>query len=100
MSNVVYYYDSEIGTYQYTLSHPMRPHRVKMTDTMLKAYNLMDKLTVLDAEKAHNIEVDLTQFHTDDYVEFLKNVAPDNYTMFGDQLMRCIFLIVSIISHS
>lgn len=88
MSRVVYYYDSEIGTYQYTLLHPMRPHRMKMTDTMLQSYGLLDKMTILNAELCNNTNVDLTAFHTDDYVDFLKHVTPDNYTLFSDQLQR------------
>jgi histone deacetylase 1/2 len=47
MSRVMYFYDSEIGIYQYTLQHPMRPHRVKMTDSLVQQYKLYDKMTIV-----------------------------------------------------
>jgi histone deacetylase 1/2 len=40
--NVVYYYDSFIGTYHYAMNHPMKPLRVAMTNEIVKKYQLQN----------------------------------------------------------
>jgi hypothetical protein len=37
---VSYFYDDDIGNYQYNVGHPMKPFRVKMTDELIKVYGL------------------------------------------------------------
>ena len=37
---VAYYFDETIGCYNYAQCHPMKPLRVAMTDTLIKAYNI------------------------------------------------------------
>lgn len=31
----------------------------------------------------------MTKFHSDDYIELIKNVTPENKHIYGDQLYRC-----------
>ena len=40
---VSYFYDDDIGCYQYNPWHPLKPFRVRMTDRMIRSYG-MDKL--------------------------------------------------------
>jgi hypothetical protein len=44
MNKVAYYYNDKIGNYLYSLNHPMKPFRVKMTDTLITSYGLKDKM--------------------------------------------------------
>jgi histone deacetylase 1/2 len=41
---VSYFYDTDIGNYCYGQTHPMKPHRMRMADEMIKAYGLTDKM--------------------------------------------------------
>lgn len=34
-------------------------------------------------------ELDMTKFHSDDYIQFLKLVSPDNMNEYAKQLQRC-----------
>ena len=40
---VSYYFDEEIGIYTFKKGHPMRPLRIKITDELVRSYE-MDKL--------------------------------------------------------
>lgn len=37
---VCYYFDEELGTFNYSTSHPMKPIRVAMTDDLIRNYGL------------------------------------------------------------
>ena len=39
-SKIVYYYDEEFGTFNYSTSHPMKPIRVAITDDLVHHYGL------------------------------------------------------------
>jgi hypothetical protein len=39
-SKVSYYFDEEFSVYQVSPSHPMKPFRVKMTDSLIRSYGL------------------------------------------------------------
>ncbi|KAI8096268.1 uncharacterized protein BX664DRAFT_323504 [Halteromyces radiatus] len=73
---VCYFYDANVGNYHYGPGHPMRPHRIRMTHGLVMNYKLYKKLEVFRAKPANNWE--MTQFHTDDYIEFLSKVTPEN----------------------
>ncbi|KAK4697880.1 histone deacetylase 1/2, partial [Lecanoromycetidae sp. Uapishka_2] len=73
---VAYFYDSDVGNYAYVAGHPMKPHRIRMAHSLIMNYGLYKKMEIYRAKPATNIE--MTQFHTDEYVEFLKKVTPDN----------------------
>jgi histone deacetylase 1/2 len=45
--NVVYYYDDMIGTFNYSVGHPMKPMRVAMTDELVRKYELYPKMDVI-----------------------------------------------------
>ncbi|KAL8804107.1 MAG: hypothetical protein Q9182_002740 [Xanthomendoza sp. 2 TL-2023] len=73
---VAYFYDSDVGNYAYTAGHPMKPHRIRMAHSLIMNYGLYKKMEIYRAKPASNHE--MTQFHTDEYIEFLKKVTPDN----------------------
>lgn len=54
----------------------MKPHRLKMTHALLLSYGLYRKMDVYRPHRADYQE--LTQFHSTDYVDFLKRVTPEN----------------------
>ncbi|KAL8697542.1 MAG: hypothetical protein Q9201_007072 [Fulgogasparrea decipioides] len=73
---VAYFYDSDVGNYAYVAGHPMKPHRIRMAHSLIMNYGLYKKMEIYRAKPASNHE--MTQFHTDEYVDFLKKVTPDN----------------------
>ncbi|OAA47942.1 histone deacetylase RpdA/Rpd3 [Metarhizium rileyi] len=73
---VAYFYDSDIGNYAYVTGHPMKPHRIRLAHSLIMQYNLYQKMEIYRAKPATRGE--MSQFHTDDYIDFLQKVTPDN----------------------
>ncbi|KAJ5117486.1 hypothetical protein N7448_011118 [Penicillium atrosanguineum] len=80
---VAYFYDSDVGNYAYASGHPMKPHRVRMTHSLVMNYDLYKKMEIYRAKPASKYE--MTQFHTDEYIEFLSKVTPDNMDRFSKE---------------
>ncbi|XP_023170851.1 histone deacetylase Rpd3 isoform X1 [Drosophila hydei] len=83
---VCYYYDSDIGNYYYGQGHPMKPHRIRMTHNLLLNYGLYRKMEIYRPHKATADE--MTKFHSDEYVRFLRSIRPDNMTEYNKQMQR------------
>ncbi|KAH9862894.1 histone deacetylase [Plenodomus biglobosus] len=77
---VAYFYDSDVGNYAYVAGHPMKPHRIRMAHSLIMNYGLYNKMEIYRAKPASKYE--MTQFHTDEYIEFLHKVTPDNMEHF------------------
>ena len=61
--HVAYYYDEEIGNFNYGGGNPMRPHRVRLTHSLVENYDLQKRLRV---ERPLTKEAqEVTQFHAD-----------------------------------
>lgn len=43
---VAYFYDSDVGNYAYVAGHPMKPHRIRMTHSLIMNYNLYKKMEI------------------------------------------------------
>lgn len=86
---VSYYYNDDIGNYQFNSGHPMKPFRVRMTDQMIGAYGMHDYMKPMTVEPEFIENVDFTVFHSDDYVDVLKNLTLDNKDLYADQINRC-----------
>ena len=43
---VAYFYDPEIGSYYYGPGHPMKPHRLRMTQSLVLHYGLFNMMEV------------------------------------------------------
>ncbi|KAK4984608.1 histone deacetylase [Elasticomyces elasticus] len=80
---VAYFYDSDVGNYAYNAGHPMKPHRIRMAHSLIMNYGLYKKMEIYRAKPASKYE--MTQFHTDEYVDFLQKVTPDNMDNFSKE---------------
>jgi histone deacetylase 1/2 len=67
----------------------MKPFRVRMTDQMIRAYGMDDKMKPMHIEPEFIENVDFTVFHSDDYVDILKTLTPENKELYADQICRC-----------
>lgn len=74
------------ATYNYGGGNPMRPHRVRLTHSLVEHYGLPSSLSV--HRPTPRTELELEEFHADDYVRFLKNVTPDNQDEYLVQMRR------------
>ncbi|OQE71307.1 hypothetical protein PENNAL_c0107G08861 [Penicillium nalgiovense] len=83
---VAYFYDSDVGNYAYVSGHPMKPHRIRMTHSLVMNYGLYKKMEIYRAKPAPKYE--MTQFHTDEYIDFLFKVTPDNMDRFSKEQNR------------
>lgn len=43
---VAYFYDSDVGNYAYVSGHPMKPHRIRMTHSLVMNYGLYKKMEI------------------------------------------------------
>jgi len=69
----------------------MKPHRVRMAHHLIVTYGLYKYMDVFRPPLIKQAE--LTKFHSDDYVNFLRMVSPDNMQQYVRQLQRCKFLV-------
>ena len=83
---VSYFYDAEIGNYHYGQGHPMKPHRVRMTHNLVVNYGLYRKMEVFRPKLVSASQ--LTKFHSDDYINFLRMITPDNMSDYLRQMQR------------
>lgn len=83
---VAYFYDAEIGNYHYGQGHPMKPHRVRMTHNLVVNYGLYRKMEVYRPKLITPDQ--LSRFHSDDYINFLRKITPDNMHDYTRQLQR------------
>ena len=60
---VAYFYDQEIGNFSYGVSNPMRPHRVRLTHSLVDSYGLGSKMLVNRPQPSTTNE--LERFHAD-----------------------------------
>eukprot|EP00979_Chaetoceros_neogracilis_P012517 scaffold3341_cov270-Chaetoceros_neogracile.AAC.15 len=83
---VSYFYDAEVGNYHYGQGHPMKPHRVRMTHNLVVNYGLYRRMEVFRPN--HVSPTAMTRFHSDDYINFLRVITPDNMQDYIRQLQR------------
>lgn len=70
---ISYFYDKEIGFFQYNAKHPMKPQRVKMTHDLVVNYDLHKHMNMYTPRKATFREI--TEFHKPDYIKFLEKTS-------------------------
>ncbi|KAL7421485.1 histone deacetylase [Cryptotrichosporon argae] len=80
---VCYFFDSDIGNYHYGPAHPMKPTRIRMCHSLVMNYGLYKKMEIFRAKPATKRE--MSQFHTDEYVDFLHRITPENAAAFGKE---------------
>jgi len=64
----------------------MKPHRVRMTHNLVVNYGLYRKMEVFRPRLISATA--MTRFHSDDYINFLKVITPDNMGDYTRQLQR------------
>ncbi|XP_074640398.1 histone deacetylase 3-like [Tubulanus polymorphus] len=86
MSNpkVAYFFDPEVGNFHYGPGHPMKPHRLTLTHSLVLHYGLYKKMNVYKPYRAS--AHDMCRFHSDDYIDFLQRVTPQNVQAFTKSL--------------
>ncbi|KAL3422224.1 Histone deacetylase RPD3 [Phlyctema vagabunda] len=82
-NRVAYFYDSDVGNYAYVAGHPMKPHRIRLAHSLIMNYGVYKKMEIYRAKPATRHE--MTQFHTDEYIDFLQKVTPDNMDSFAKE---------------
>lgn len=85
-TRVAYFYDLDVGNYAYGAGHPMKPHRIRMAHLLIMNYGLYKKMEIYRAKPATKQE--MCQFHTDEYIDFLSRVTPDNLDMFQKEQLK------------
>ncbi|KAL1410193.1 histone deacetylase [Vanrija albida] len=73
---VAYFHPKDVGNYHYGERHPMRPHRLELTNNLVLGYGIHEKMAMYNPRPA--TEEELREFHDADYVDFLKRVTPAN----------------------
>jgi histone deacetylase HOS2 len=59
-----------MGVTEIKEKHPMRPHRLELTNQLVLAYGLHNRMSMHSPRKA--TEDELLAFHDEDYLAFLK----------------------------
>ncbi|KAG6902785.1 histone deacetylase [Termitomyces sp. Mi166 len=77
---VCYFFDSDIGGFHYGPGHPMKPTRIRMCHSLVMNYGLYKKMEIFRAKPATKRE--MTQFHSDEYIDFLSRITPNNMNSF------------------
>ncbi|GMT21732.1 hypothetical protein PFISCL1PPCAC_13029, partial [Pristionchus fissidentatus] len=83
---VAYYYDANIGNYYYGAEHVMKPHRIRMTHHLILNYGLYLDLQVYRPFPADYD--DMTRFHSEEYVTYLKKSVPSDMNMLDMQMVK------------
>ncbi|KAJ3524271.1 hypothetical protein NM688_g8590 [Phlebia brevispora] len=77
---VCYFFDSDVSGFHYGPGHPMKPTRIRMCHSLVMNYGLYKKMEIYRAKPATKRE--MTQFHSDEYVDFLSKITPLNMNSF------------------
>lgn len=85
-SRVAYYYDPSIGNFYYGQGHPMKPHRIRMAHNLVLNYGLYQQMECFRPH--HSSFLELSRFHSDDYIKFLQNIRPGNMRDFSRLLQQ------------
>lgn len=83
---VSYFYHPEVGHFYYGPAHPMKPHRLKLAHHLVLSYGLYKEMECYRPHPATPGE--LSAFHSDDYVNFLSRITPDNLRQFSAQMQK------------
>ncbi|KXS20399.1 hypothetical protein M427DRAFT_52043 [Gonapodya prolifera JEL478] len=73
---IAYYFNPEVANFHFGEGHPMKPPRLALTYHLVLGYGLHRKMEVYCPRRATDEEI--ATFHSEEYIEFLKRVNPDN----------------------
>ncbi len=83
-SKVAYFYDPDVGSFHYGPGHPMKPQRLSATHNLVLHYDLHKKMQLYRPYRASYH--DMCRFHSEDYIDFLQRVTPQNVQNFTKSL--------------
>lgn len=83
---ISYFFDGEVPHFYYGPGHPMKPHRLKLTHHLLLSFGLYRRMDVYRPHLASAAE--MSRFHSEDYIDFLQRVVPDNTRPFLSQMAQ------------
>ncbi|CAH0402841.1 unnamed protein product [Chilo suppressalis] len=83
---VAYFYNADVGNFHYGPGHPMKPHRLAVTHSLVLNYGLHKKMQIYKPYRAS--AHDMCRFHSEDYIEFLQNVTPQNIQSYSKDLLH------------
>ncbi|TRM63186.1 hypothetical protein BD626DRAFT_557650 [Schizophyllum amplum] len=82
---VSYYFPKGVGSYHFGERHPMKPHRLTLTNSLVMGYGLDKQIhEIFDARPATREE--LETYHDTDYIEYLSRVTPQNQGTFKTEV--------------
>jgi len=55
-----------------------------MTHELIKSYDLLDQMVDIDLPEGYFEEIDMSTFHSDDYIELLRNISPETQAEYKD----------------
>ncbi|KAF8894837.1 hypothetical protein BD779DRAFT_866206 [Infundibulicybe gibba] len=74
---VSYYFPKGVGGHHYGERHPMKPHRLTLTNALVLGYGLDKQIHhMYDPRPATQAELEM--YHDHDYIDFLSRVTPQN----------------------
>ncbi|KAI0823909.1 histone deacetylase, partial [Trametes gibbosa] len=76
---VSYYFPKGVGAQHYGEHHPMKPHRLTLTNALVLGYGLDKQIHNIYNPRAAT-QAELEAYHDHDYIEFLSRVTPHNQT--------------------
>eukprot|EP00934_Nitzschia_sp_Nitz4_P003388 Nitzschia sp. Nitz4//scaffold10_size219509//91717//93104//NITZ4_001424-RA/size219509-augustus-gene-0.228-mRNA-1//1//CDS//3329532908//3378//frame0 len=83
---VSYFYHPTCPLFYYGPSHPMKPHRLKLAHHLILSYGLYKQMDCYHSHPATAGE--MTAFHSDEYVQFLSKITPDNLRQYSAVLQK------------
>ncbi|EGT38651.1 hypothetical protein CAEBREN_31379 [Caenorhabditis brenneri] len=84
--NVAYYFHKDVGHFHYGQLHPMKPQRLSVCNDLVVSYEMPKYMTVVESPKLN--ADDISVFHSNDYVNFLKTVTPRSALTMTDEHFR------------
>lgn len=85
---VSYFFDEEVAMYTFKKGHPMRPLRMKITDELLKVYDVHPKLRRFDSTFYEMPDEVFYNFHSEEYIDLLKNISEETMPIYQEQFTR------------
>ena len=85
-TRVSYFYDGDIGDFKYPENIAMKPRRARDTYDLVRQYRLNRKMEIFCPPLITAKE--LTRFHSEDYVNFLRLINPENMQDYTSELEK------------
>lgn len=74
--------------YTFKKGHPMRPFRAKVTDSLIRTYEMHKYMETFDNSYIGIPETNFYEYHSPEYIDLLKNINEDNFHCYSDQFLR------------